>query len=641
MLFRFGRFELNAARYELTREGAPVAVEPRVLELLAYLVQHRDRVISKRELLEELWSDAEVSEWALTRAVRKARAQLDDPAWIKAVYGRGYSFVAAVEEVEAQPEAPPAPSDPESKGPGQPEPVAIQPPAAAHRRSRWPLVATAIAVVALAVAVAALVRTRAAGSTPSWTPTPRVRSLAVLPLADLSSDADARYLADGMTEALITRFARLRDLRVISRTSVMRFQGSTMPVAAIARQLRVDVVLEGSVQRDHGRVRVSLALVRAADGASLWAREYDRDLGDVLALQAEIAQAVVNAVELRLSADEASRLAAAGEVDAEAYRRYLLGRFHADRRTTADLRRSVDELREAVRLDPAFAPAHAALAESYLLLSSYYGMPPGQAFPLAKEAAEEAIALAPDLAESYAARGAVDLAAAWDFAAAATAYQRALELAPGDATVHQWYGELLSVLGRHRQALAEGRRAWELDPLSPVIAAALGQRLNAAGRPRDALEQLAVALELEPALAWAHRERSYAFQRLGDGGASLEERLREMQARGVDDPELDVLRGIVAQRDQAGFWRWELGRLRHRAEDAYVPAMLLAEAEQGCGETDAAVDSLRRAISEHGDHVLQLTTSPELQALARDPRAHVMLAAVGLGHIGLDGDGGS
>jgi hypothetical protein len=218
----------------------------------------------------------------------------------------------------------------------------------------------------------------------------------------------------------------------------------------------------------------------------------------------------------------------------------------------------------------------------------------------------------------------------WDFDTAATEYRRALELAPGNSTAHQWYGEVLSLLARHDEAVAEGVRARELDPLSPVIHAALGQRLNAAGRWREALDQLASAVALEARFAWLHRERAYAHAHLGEVRPALRERLLEMQARGSDEARLAELRLIVAEGDMTAFWRWELSRLEDRSRTTYVPALLRAEAWEGAGDRERALVYLARGAEERGIHVLQLTTSPELQELARDPRARALLVGAGL-----------
>ena len=616
MVYRFGRTELNGARYELLRDGRPVPVEPRVLELLVYLVAHRDRVVTKEELLDALWKEAEVTEWALTRTIHKARAVLDDPEWIAAVYGRGYKFEAPVTEVEA---AAPLPS-PQAPAKSEPAPA---PPEVTKRRAVV-LVATAVALI---IAAAVWFAFRQGPSAPE---VPGVRSLAVLPLRDLSGAAGEEYFADGLTEALIARLANLGGLRVISRTSAMRYRDTARALPEIARELGVEAALAGTVLRAGERVRINVRLVRAATGENLWAAEFERELGDLLDVQGEIARAVAAAVEHELTADEATRLARAGPINAEAYRRYLLARFHAGHRTIEGLETSLGHLEAAIRLAPRFAPAHAAHAEALILFSSYYGMRPEEAFPRARAAAEAALALDPLLSEAHAALGMAAFAIDWDLAAAERSYRRALELAPGNAAAHQGHGEILSLLGRHDEAVAAGRRAVELDPLSAVMHASLGQRLNGAGRPREALVELASTLDLEPRFAWLHRERAYAFEQLGDPRSALAERVLEMELRNVDEERLAALRGLAAAGGLPEFWRWEAGRLEALASERYVPALLLAEAAEGSGDRRRALSGLARAIEERGIHLLQVTTSPELGRLAGDPAGRALLAGAGI-----------
>ncbi|MBZ0110850.1 MAG: winged helix-turn-helix domain-containing protein [Thermoanaerobaculia bacterium] len=624
MIYRFGRFELNAARYELTRDRQPISVEPRVFEVLAYLIAHRDRVVAKDELLDELWKSLEVSESALTRTIKKARALLGDPTWIKAVYGRGYKFEGAVEELgEADPE------------PSQLESVHLEPNSRslpATMTGRWNPRSIVLLAIALVAALWLMIWWQdRAGEHPATSN--RVRSIAVLPLLDLSEGDREDYFALGLTEALITRLANIGELRVISRTSVMNYRASPRSLPQIARELNVEAVLEGSVMRVGQQVRVNVQLIRAATDEHLWAQEYERDLGDILLLQTEIAHAVANAVELRLTAGESSRLSLAQQVNIEAYKRYLLGRFHMNRRTVADLEEAIVHLTEAIRLDPEYAPAHATLADTYILLSTYYALAPAKAFPKARESAESALALDPFLSEAHASLAMVSLALRWDFVSAEAGYRRAIELAPGNASAHQWYGELLSVLGRHDEAVAEGQRAWELDPLSPIINAALGQRLNAAGRWQEALEQFAATIELDPGLPWIHREMALAYSHLGQKQQCLGERVVEMKMRGIESQRIAELEEIAASEDMTGFWQWELDRLHRSAQATYVPEMLYAEGLNGIGDRERALIALAEGIEQRGEHILLLTTSPELEELTRDPAARPYLVDSGLAHM--------
>ncbi len=637
---RVGDWLVEPDLLRLSRDGVVRRVEPKIMELLVLLADRAPGLVPRAEIFEVVWEGRAVVDAALSRAVSLLRQALEDdahnPRYVETIATKGYRLIASVERLETEERPPVSNSGPSV--PTEPEIVEAKGSASSaprRRQHRYPLrwtLPTALAIVALAFAGISLLR-EARSPPANAAPAGIIRSMAVLPFSDLSSDAADQYFAAGLTEALITRLSRLSELRVISTTSAETFRGTNRPPTEIAKDLGVEAVLEGSVVQSQDRVRVYVQLVATETGEYLWTQEYDRELSDILYLHAAIGQAVADAVRLRLTPREVSALAHSGSVDSEAYRLYLRGRFHWNRRTIADLERSLEHFQQALDLDPTFAPAQAGLADTYVLLSTYYALTPAEAFPPARAAAERALVLDPDLPEAYASLGAVHLSFDWDFSAAGDAYRRALELGPGYATAHQWHAELLSILGRHEEAVAEGRRAWELDPLSPIINAALGQRLNAAGRWEEALEQFGQALELEPRFAWIRREMAYAETRLGRSDRALAERLREMEARGIEPELLAELREAINDDGMKGFWRWELARLERQAAASFVPALLYAEALEGTGDREEALVYLGRAAAERGDHVLQLTTSPELMELVQDPRAQTLLANVGLGHL--------
>ena len=302
-------------------------------------------------------------------------------------------------------------------------------------------------------------------------------------------------------------------------------------------------------------------------------------------------------------------------VDPEALRLYLLGRSHWSRRDPESLERARALFGRATAQDPQFAEAWAGLADALNLLASYYRLKPAEALPWSREAAERALELAPDLAQAHASLGLVHLNLDWDPAAALGRYEEALRTNPGYASAHQWRAEALSISGRHEEALAAIETAARLEPPSPLIHGAWGQRLNQAGRHREALVKLADALELAPSLAWAHRERAYAFERLGDVAAALAERRLEMVERGLAGADLSALDRAVAEAGIAGFWRWQLGILERRAERRWVPAALLAEALAGAGDNRRALAALVRARSESAEIFLLIRHSPAFDAV--------------------------
>ncbi len=326
-------------------------------------------------------------------------------------------------------------------------------------------------------------------------------SVAVLPLANLSGDPDQEYFADGMTEALISDLARVQGIRVISRTSVVQYRDSRKSLPEIAQELGVEHVLEGSVLRSGGQVRISAKLIRAKGERNVWADTYERDANDILALQREVARTIGREVRGQLSTPEAERQEAgrpAGAVDQQAYDLYLRGRYYLARRTPDGLKSSRDLFEKAIGRDPSFALAHTGLADAYNLLASYHLMLAREAYPKARASAERALQLDPELAEAHTSLAAILADYYWEWEAAEKSFQRALALSPSYALAHQWYAENLARWGRTEEALEEIRRGQALDPLSLIIHADVGIVYYRARRFEEALAYLRRGAELDP-----------------------------------------------------------------------------------------------------------------------------------------------
>ena len=351
--YKFGPFCVDTSKKLLWRDGEPVPLAPKVLETLLVLIAYRDRVVSKDELLDRVWEGAAVEEGGLTRNISILRKALgekpDDHAYIVTAPGKGYRFVADVQHsgvLEA---------GPDDFMPGSPRAV----PGRRTRPALW------FAFGGLAALVAAVLLY-------PFRPRPAVEAkrspinmLAVLPMDNLSGDSTQDYFADGMTEALIGNLARIRALRIVSRTSVMRFKGDRRPLSQIAQALNVDAIVEGSVQRSSDRVRVSVQLIHAATDTQLWAREYERDLTDILKLQGEVARAIAGEIQVRLTAEERARLTSPGAVNPAAYLEYLLGQHYLWRLTEEDLTRAIEHFDRAIGLDASYAAAHAGLSHAW------------------------------------------------------------------------------------------------------------------------------------------------------------------------------------------------------------------------------------------------------------------------------------
>jgi eukaryotic-like serine/threonine-protein kinase len=380
------------------------------------------------------------------------------------------------------------------------------------RRSSVLIVAALVLLASVAIVLRVVTRSRAPSEST------RIGSLAVLPLESLSAGADSGYLADGMTGALITNLAKIRALRVVSRTSVMRYKGVRTALPQIGRELNVDAIVAGTSEQIGEHVRINVELIRASTDEHLWADTYDRDIRDVLRLQDQVAQSVARAVRVTLTPEEHARLAKGREVDPAAYQLYVKGRFFWERKTEDSINKAIDYFKQAVERDPTYAAAYSGLADCYLSLGVSFdvgSLPPSDAFPKAKAAAIKALAFDETLAEAHNSLAYAKLNFDWDWTGAEAEFKRSLELNPGYAEAHHWYSHLLVSSGRLEESLAESQRALELDLLSPIINVHLGWNYLFARQYDKALTQLTKATELDAnsGLAYWYRGLAYGQQR--------------------------------------------------------------------------------------------------------------------------------
>jgi TolB-like protein/lipopolysaccharide biosynthesis regulator YciM len=493
--------------------------------------------------------------------------------------------------------------------------TAPQPPAA----GRPPLRAIAGGILILALAGALVldafgVRERLFGSRAAG-----VRSLAVLPLQNLSGDAGQDYFADGMTEALTARLAQIRALKVIARTSASQYKGSKKPVREIAHELHVDAVVEGSFARSGDRVRITAELIQGATEAHVWARSFERDLGDVLALQGEVAGAIAGQIEAELTVDERSRLAAKRPVAPKAYEAYLLGRFLLDESTEKSLSEALAQFNKALEIQEDYAAPHAGLASYYAILPFYSSRSPAEVFPKARAAAEKAVALDPSLAEAHASLAYVRAYYEWDWQAADREFQKALDLRPSFADAHFSYSRFLAASGRMPEAIAELHRAEELDPRELSLKANTALLFYFQGRYDDALRALVEISRADPSLSVAHWGMGLAYEQKGSGAealAALGEAARLSKSLNIQ-ASLAHAQALFGQQDQA---RRVLSQLEQRAHSSYVPAYHFVLVYAGLGEQDRAFEWLERAYQERSTVLAYLRLDPRLAPLRSDPR---------------------
>ena len=502
----------------------------------------------------------------------------------------------------------------------------VQPRPAVRRMSGWLVLGSGVAVLALLTLAYVIARSRGGDAHTS-----RIRSLAVLPLQNLSGDPSQDYFADGMTEELIGRLARIPGLRVISRTSSMHFKNTQLSVPEIGKMLGVDAIVEGSVVREGDQVRVHAQLIRAATDEHIWAGEYQREYGSILELQEESTRSIVEQLALNLTPEDRARLAAIRPVDPEAYEDYLKGRYYFNQRTGDALHKSITSFQQAIARDSGYAPSYSGLAQAYAMLGFRGGLPSQDALSHAKAAALRAVELDESLAEPHVSLAFIAETYEWDWATAEREYQRALELNPGDARAHNWYAGYLTYTGQFASGISEAERARDLDPLSLPINNALAGRLLAGGRYDDALRQVQATLELDSHFAPAHQTLGWVYLRVGKQHEAVQEFETALKLSGSGDTDLQLDLGfadaVSGKRDEA---RRILASLEKLNEQGLVPSGSVAVLLGALGEPNEAFGYLERAYRERDPQLTYVKVGRRFEPLRKDPRFEQLVRRVGL-----------
>jgi TolB-like protein/cytochrome c-type biogenesis protein CcmH/NrfG len=457
---------------------------------------------------------------------------------------------------------------------------------------------------------------------------PTERSIAVLPFMNLSSDPENEYFSDGITEEILNALVKVSDLKVASRTSSFAFKGHQGDVQEIAEKLKVATVLEGSVRKAGNRVRITSQLIGAADGYHLWSETYDRQLEDIFAIQDDIAQAIVTALKATLAVDEGEKLVIPATDNLEAYTLYLKGRFHYNKDTGPDLRKSLELYKQALQKSPNYAKAWAGIADSWMHLADDY-VPPEEGYTAAKKAAEKALEAEPELAEAHTARGKVLGWYDWDFAAGELALRRAVAANPNYAEAHWALGTLLSTTGHMKEALKEIRTAQLLDPLSPVTSYWIARFLLYGRRTEDAIEEGRRALNLDPdfAYGWAILGRAQLLQ--GNDEEAVDSLRRGAEIGGSNSFQAFLAYGLAAtgHKEEA---REILERIAPAGGADYVRSELLAAVYGALGDPEEAFRLLERAYDERSAGLIYLHLDPFFDSLREDPRMTEMVQRIGL-----------
>ena len=632
---KFGEdFEFDSRACRLRRSGRVLKLERIPMEILAVLVEQRGQLVSREHIVERIWGKDVFldTDNSINGAIRKVRQALRDnpeePRFIQTVTGRGYRFIALITDPEAQGlvvVAEPQPhqlqlqTQPQIAGP-----LTIKP----ARSRQWTVFPISIAlIVALVAYLWSRSQTRPSGPKGQ-------QMLAVLPFENLTGDPSQDYFSDGMTEEMIARLGSLdpQHLVVSARTSVMQYKHNKEPLDQIARELGVQYALEGSVRRDSGRLRITAQLLQVKDQTYLWARQYDREPGNLLAIQGEIAQEIANEIQFQIGSNELTKSApqaALSPSESAAYELYLKGRYFSNKRTAQGLRQANEYFQQAVARDPQYAPAYAGLAESYALMGGYTGSPQIEFIPKARAAAKRALELDERLPEAHTALAVIAQNYDWDWATAEKEYRRAIQLNPNYATGHHWYAECLALQGRFGEAFPEIESARQLDPLSLIIATDYGAILYFSRQYDRAIEQFRSVLDMEPnfprahMLVWAYTQKASFADALADADSW----------RQADNSSLWswVMIAYVSGRsgDQARA-NFAIEQLEQMGTHRTLDPLSFAVAYIGIGINDKALSWLEKAYAERSSSLTALKVDPIYDPLRGEPRFQELMRQVGL-----------
>lgn len=569
--YEFGPFRVDLAARTLLRDGKPITLTPKVFDLLVTLIRQRDRAISKEELMNTLWPNVAVEENNLSVNMSALRRALGDGAnCIETLPRFGYRFVACVREAAEE---------------------------------------------------------SATGNQPS-----ALQSLAVLPFRPLGANAEDAYLGLGMADALITRLSNIRRIRVRPTSAVAQYLASDLDLMSIGRELQVDALLDGKLQRAGEWLRVTVQLVSVRDGAPLWAGKFDAHFTDIFAVQDSVSEQVLHALTLTITGEEQRLIARRHTQDAEAYRLFLKGRYHWNLFTAADLRKGVEYFQQAIEIDPLYALPYAGLADCYMLfgIGELGGQAPRQSFPKAKAAARRALEIDDQLVEALNSLAGVAWIYDWDWPGAEALYQRVFALNPRYERAHHEYALYLVGQARYAEALAVMQHAYELDPLSLVINTNLGWVLYYARRSSEAIAQYRRALELNPHFVQAHFLLGLAYEQAGSHDKAIAVLRRALSLSDENWRLVASLAHAYAVAGQPDEARLLLAQLRERSAQHYVSSYDFGVIHISLGETTQALACLEEAFEERSDWLCWLQVEPRLDPLCNEARFADLLQRVGL-----------
>jgi TolB-like protein/DNA-binding winged helix-turn-helix (wHTH) protein/Tfp pilus assembly protein PilF len=615
---RFGEFEMDTAAGELRKSGELVSLPPQPFKVLALLVRHAGQPITREEIRQEIWGDQTVVDFerGLNFAINKIRGALgdsaDSPTYIQTLPRRGYRWVCHVQTPTAS---------------GQPKPEAANPISQPRMPRPRRLVTAAGFAICVGLSLAAVFYLHP----PREVADGAIRSIAVLPFETLTHAAGDEYLSDGTTDALINELGRLAALRVTSRTSSSLYRRPAKPAKTVARELGVDALVEGAVLRSGDRIRVSVQLIDAAADRQIWSDSYDRRVGDILTLQGEVARSIAGAIRVRLTSQQRSAFSLSRPVNPEAYEFYVRGRLYWNKVTADGSRKAIADFEKALSYDPKFALAYAGLADAYAGLPVSTGTPAEDALEKAKQAAEQALAIDPDLVE------AVNVLAevaeySWNWPEAERLFQRVFELNPSYAQAYHDYGFYLLAMNRVNDAISWTRKACMLDPLSVYFAADLAFNPYQLGNTDESIRQLRLVLAKDLQFPPTYLYLAMAYAGRGEFDNALAAAKKSVELDPEDLFTIGTLGYVYGKAGKTREARQILERLREAARHTRVSAYHLAFVQLGLGDRKRALDYLWKAYEERFYLLPLINVTPEFAPLRAEPRYRELLRMMGVPH---------
>jgi serine/threonine-protein kinase len=633
-IYSFDVFIVDLNRRVLLRDGQPVQLTSKAFDLLLALVESQGRELGKEELMQRVWANQIVEDANLTVTMANLRKALGEKAsdhrFIVTIPGRGYRFVAELANRDLRREF-----IVESKTEGlitveedvigdEPQTKLIGAQHSHFTRVLW-LGAIALFVV-LAISVAGYFTWFRRATVAS----PQIKSIAVLPFKPLLADSRDESLELGMADTLIARLSNIREINVRPISSVRKYSALEQDPIAAGREQRVDAVLDGQIQKAGEKVRVTVRLLRIADGAPLWSSQFDEKMTDIFSVQDSISERVTSALALTLTNEEKSGIAKRYTTDTEAYELYLKGRYQLNRLTDDGFFKGRAFFQQAIDKDPKYAVAYAGLADAYDRLGGFDALAPKEAFPQAREAAQRALQLDASLAEAHTALATVNFAYDWDFSVAAREFQRAIEINPGYSDAHQMNSYYLAAIGRFDDALAEIKRALELDPVSLEKTTGIGEILYQQRHYDEAIQQYRKALEMDSNSGFTHWALGRPLLAQGKFNEAIAEFQKAIPLSGdsPDEPaELARAYALAGRRDQA---LKIIGELNKLSERKYVSPTSIAAIYGALGDKNQAFVLLNKAFDERDSLLIMLKVEPMLDPLRSDPRFADLTRRIGL-----------